>query len=74
MNQGKFIFAQLKDFFLRRVFDSIVDKYEGNKYLRSFICWNQMLCMVFGQLAASIRLYNDRPLSEHLLAGRVQKA
>jgi hypothetical protein len=52
MNQGKYIFAQLTDFLPRRVFDRIVDKYDGNKYVRSFSCWNQMLCMVFGQLTA----------------------
>ncbi len=50
MNQGKFIFAQLTDFLPRRVFDRIVEKYDGNKYVRSFTCWNQMLCMIFGQL------------------------
>lgn len=52
MNQGKFIFAQLTDFLPRRVFDRLVEKYEGNKHVRSFTCWNQMLCMVFGQLTA----------------------
>jgi len=52
MNQGKYIFAQLTDFLPRRVFDRIVDKYDGNKRVRSFTCWNQMLCMVFGQLTA----------------------
>jgi hypothetical protein len=52
MNQGKYIFAQLTDFLPRRVFDRIVDKHDGNKYVRSFTCWNQMLCMVFGQLTA----------------------
>ena len=52
MNQGKYIFAQLTEFLPRRVFDRIVDKYDGNKYVRSFTCWNQMLCMVFGQLTA----------------------
>jgi hypothetical protein len=31
MNQGKYIFAQLTEFLPRRVFDGIVDKYEGNK-------------------------------------------
>jgi hypothetical protein len=50
MNQGKYIFAQITDFLPRRVFDTIVEKYEGNKYVRSFTCWNQMLCMIFGQL------------------------
>ena len=52
MNQGKYIFAQLTDFLPRRVFDRIVISHEGNKYVRSFTCWNQMLCMVFGQLTS----------------------
>lgn len=52
MNQGKFIFAQLTEFLPSRAFDRIVNKYEGNKYVRSFTCWNQMLCMIFGQLTA----------------------
>ena len=50
MNQGKYIFAQITEFLPRRVFDTIVEKYQGNKYVRSFTCWNQMLCMIFGQL------------------------
>ena len=50
MNQGKYVFAQLADFLPQRVFDGIVNKYEGNKYVRHFTCWNQLLCMVFGQL------------------------
>lgn len=52
MNQGKYIFAQLTDFLPRRVFDRIVKKHQGNKYVRTFTCWNQMLCMVFGQLTS----------------------
>ncbi len=52
MNQGKYIFAQLTDFLPRRVFDRIVETHQGNKYVRHFTCWNQMLCMVFGQLTA----------------------
>ena len=56
MSQGKYIFAQLTDLLPRRVFDRIVDKYEGNKYVKSFTCWNQMLCMVFGQLTSRDKL------------------
>ena len=52
MNQGKYIFAQITDFLPRRVFDGIVSRYEGNRKVRSFTCWNQMLCMLFGQLTA----------------------
>ena len=50
MNAGKYIFAQLVDFLPQRVFDTIVSQYDGNKYIRHFSCWNQMLCMLFGQL------------------------
>lgn len=52
MNQGKYIFAQLTDFLPRRVFDRIVSNHEGNKYVKTFTCWNQLLCMVFGQLTS----------------------
>jgi len=52
MNKGKYIFAQLTDFLPRRVFDRIVENYQGNKNVRHFTCWNQMLCMVFGQLTS----------------------
>ncbi len=50
MNQGKFVFAQLTDFLPQRVFDRLVYKYHSNKYVKHFSCWNQLLCMVFGQL------------------------
>jgi len=50
MNQGKFIYSQLTDFLPKRIFDGLVDKYQGNKYTKHFSCWNQLLCMVFGQL------------------------
>ncbi|MDF0708095.1 IS4 family transposase [Flagellimonas okinawensis] len=52
MNQGKYVFAQLTEFLPRRAFDRIVKEHGGNKYVRSFTCWNQMLCMVFGQLTS----------------------
>lgn len=52
MNQERYIFAQLTDFLPRRVFDTIVAKYDGNKKVRTLTCWNQMLCMIFGQLTA----------------------
>ena len=52
MNQGKYVFAQITEFLPRRVFDRLVEKYNGNKHIRTFTCWHQMLCMVFGQLTA----------------------
>jgi len=77
MNQGKYIFAQLTEFLPRRVFDRIVKKYDGNKYVRSFTCWNQMLCMVFGQLTSRdsmrdlmLSLEAHQPKFYHLGFGR----
>lgn len=51
MNRGKFVFAQLTEFLPRRVFDGMVQKYQGNKYVKHFTCWNQLLAMIFGQLS-----------------------
>jgi len=50
MNQGKYVFAQIVEFLPQRVFDRFVEKYNGNKYVKHFSCWNQLLCMLFGQL------------------------
>lgn len=50
MNQGKYVFSQITEFLPRRIFDKLVRKYDGNKYVRHFTCWNQLLCMIFGQL------------------------
>lgn len=50
MNTGKYIFAQMIEFLPQRVFDGFVAKYEGNKYVKHFTCWNQLLVMIFGQL------------------------
>lgn len=50
MNQGKYVFAQVTEFLPKRVFDGIVVRYSGDKHVRFFSCWNQMLCMIFGQL------------------------
>ena len=50
MNTGKYIFAQMVEFLPQRVFDGFVIKYAGNKYVKHFSCWNQLLVMMFGQL------------------------
>lgn len=48
MNTGKYIFAQMIEFLPQRVFDRFVAKYESNKYVKHFSCWNQLLVMMFG--------------------------
>ena len=50
MNQGKYVFTQVIEFLPKRVFDCIVDRFSADKNVRHFSCWNQMLCMIFGQL------------------------
>lgn len=47
---SKYVFRQLVDLLPHRVFDRIVAKYRGNRYVRSFTCWNQLLVMMFSQL------------------------
>ncbi len=50
MNKGRYVFAQITEFLPKRVFDTIVEKYSGDKSVRFFSCWNQLLCLIFGQL------------------------
>ncbi len=50
MNKGKYVYAQIAEFLPQWMFDQIVQKYDGNKYVKHFTCWNQLLVMIFGQL------------------------
>lgn len=50
MNQGKYVFSQLTGYLPQRAFDGFVKNHNGNKYVKHFTCWNQLLCMLFGQL------------------------
>lgn len=51
MSQGQYVFTQLCGFLPKRVFYCLVDKYEGNKWLKSFTCWRHLLVMMFAQLS-----------------------
>lgn len=51
MNQGQYVFTQLCSFLPKVKFDWFVKKYEGNKYIKSFTCWNHLLVMLFGQIS-----------------------
>jgi Domain of unknown function (DUF4372)/Transposase DDE domain len=52
MNNGKYIFAQIMEFLPNRIFDRIVLKHFGDKYVKHFSCYNQLLCLIFGQLCS----------------------
>ena len=51
MNQGSYIFRQVVGFLPRDYFEWLVKKYDGNKYVKSFTCWNHLLVLIFGQLS-----------------------
>ena len=51
MHKDKFVFAQLVSFLDRNKFNYIVRKYDGDKYVKHFTCWNQLLSLMFGQLS-----------------------
>lgn len=50
MNKDKYVFAQMVEFLDNYKFLRIVKKYDGNKYVKHFTCWNQLLTLIFGQL------------------------
>jgi len=51
MYAGSFVFRQVTTVLSRYEFDRCVDAYHGNRYVKSFPCWQQFLCLCFGQLA-----------------------
>lgn len=51
MNHGKFVFSQIVTFIPVRIFDRCVNTFQGDKWTKHFTCWNQLLCMMFGQLS-----------------------
>ena len=50
MNQGQTVFAQVMQFLSHDEFHRCVDRYNGNRNIRSFTCWDQFLAMAFAQL------------------------
>lgn len=51
MINGRYVYAQIATFLPARIFDKCVSKHEGNKWVKHFSCWNQLMCMIFGQLS-----------------------
>jgi len=50
MYQGRTVFSQLMDFLPMYKFRQCVDRYQGNKGVRTFTCLDQFMCMAFAQL------------------------
>jgi hypothetical protein len=51
MNQDKYVFAQLVAFLDRNHFNYLARKYSGDRYVKHFTCWTQLLTLMFGQLS-----------------------
>jgi hypothetical protein len=51
MNTGKTLFAQLMDFLPWTTFARVVDRYDGNRRVRTFPCTEHYRVMAFAQLA-----------------------
>jgi len=58
MNSGKTVFAKLMDFINAYEFRKCVERYNGNRKVISFSCWDQFLCMAFAQLTYRESLRN----------------
>ena len=50
MYSGKLVFAQVMDHLPMHTFRQAVRRYGGNRYVKSFPCHSQFLCMAFAQL------------------------
>lgn len=50
MYAGKLVFAQLTDLIHPEQFRRCVRRYNGEYKVKTFSCWNQFLCMAFGQV------------------------
>jgi hypothetical protein len=53
MYQGQTVFSQIMDFFPHKKFKKCISRYNGNYRVRSFTCYDQLLCMAFAQLTFS---------------------
>lgn len=51
MQKSPFVFTQLTKFINRAYFNDLVRKYHGDRYVKTFTCWNQLLSLMFGQLS-----------------------
>lgn len=50
MNTGRTVFAQLIEHLPHKEFQKCIARYHGDRYLKSFSCWDQYLAMAFAQL------------------------
>ena len=52
MYSANLVFSQLTSHFPKYEFNKCVARYQGNRRVRKFSCWDQFLCMAFAQLTS----------------------
>ena len=69
MSQIPYLFNELCIFLDRTYFDYLVKKYNGNRYIKHYSCWNHLLTMIWAQLTGrkslrdiefSLRAHRDK--------------
>ena len=45
MHEGRIVFSQVVDFVPLDAFRKCVHRYDGERRVRTFSCWNQFMCM-----------------------------
>lgn len=69
MAKNPYIFNQLCQYLDRQYFDYLVKRYNGNRHVRHFTCWNHLLTMVWAQITGrrslrdiefSLRAHRDK--------------
>lgn len=69
MAQFPYILNQLAAFIPRDYFDRLVKRFQGNRYVKTYTCWNHLLVMIWAQLTSrrslrdiesSLRVHSDK--------------
>ena len=60
MHAGRIVLAQLMDFLPTYEFQRCVQRYQGNRRVRSFSCLDQVLCMAFSHECTTL-YENENP-------------
>ena len=68
MYTGQLLFSQFMDFLPMHGFRQCVNRYNGNRHVKSFSCLDQFLCMAFAQLS-----YRDSLRDIELYASNAEK-
>ena len=61
MAHSNTLFHELLKLIPRHQFDTIVKNYGGNRYVKRFNCWQQLVTLLYAQAAAMLQQLQDAP-------------